>query len=161
MKIRIGGEGLGLISKRDLLEAWQQYITKGYEWTLWFNPSFRAPTSYEIAKKRLKWFFKYLNSENELYVPNFIRCWAFYERQGGSNGVHIHAFIDRIDPKHSGVIQDKARKYFGEMSLVEPYDASRGASYYLARKINTSRLIAYEFYVINSKIRNISSCITA
>ncbi|MFZ2384645.1 MAG: hypothetical protein WBE75_00340 [Candidatus Omnitrophota bacterium] len=160
MKIRIEEESLELIRKRKLLEAWQQYITEGYEWTLWFNVSFRIPTSDKVAKKRFKWFLKYLNTENELYVPNFVICWVFYERQDTSNGVHIHALIDRIDSKHSEVIQAKARKYFGEMSKVEPYDPFRGASYYLAGKINTSRLVACERYVISSKTRNISLSIT-
>lgn len=154
MRIKIGEDNRQASENRGLLEARQQYLTEGHDWTLFFNVSFRKITSYEIAKKRFKWFFKYLNTEEEEYFKGYITCYVFYERQNTfRGGVHIHALVDRIPPEASDIIQMKARKYFGQMSVVMPYDSSRGASYYLARKIDTDKLVEYEFYVINSKIR--------
>lgn len=153
MKINIG-ENLVVNKKQIIVEEYVKYFTKDYKWTLFFNGTFRKYTSYEIANRRFMWFFKYLNKENERYFTDYIRCLVFHEKSNALRGnVHIHALIDRIDPKHSNMIHNKARKYFGELSVVKPYDSSRGAAYYLANKIDTDKLVNYKFCVINSKIR--------
>jgi len=153
MKIRIG-EHIRVDKKTLMIEEYQKYIRESCQFTLFFNASFRKPVTYEQAKKRFKLFFKYLNGNEQIYFKNYIHCWVFYEKQNTSRrGVHIHALIDRIPPKYAKAIQKEARRHFGEMSEVTPYDDTRGAVYYLARKIFNPKLEEYEFYVINSKVR--------
>ena len=152
MKSRIGTDFA--TNKKRIEEEYGKYLSEFAEWTLFFNVSFQRTSSYGWAKKRFKWFFKYLNTENEIFFSNYVRCWVFYERHNTSRGsVHIHALIDRVRPEQAEVIQKKARSYFGEWSKVEPYDPTRGAAYYVAKKINNPKLLEYEFYVINSKLR--------
>jgi len=100
------------------------------------------------------WFLKYLNKENEIYLKDRLKCFVFYEKSDTLKcGVHIHALIDSIDPKYSEIIDAKSKKFFGELSVVKPYDSSLGAAYYLAKKVGTEKLVNYEFRVIHSKVR--------
>ena len=154
MKMKIG-DSLSVSKRQAIIEAYQKYFTQGYEWKLFFNVSFWRETSYEAARKKFKRFFKYLNTNEIMYFNNFIRCWVFYEEQNTSRGgVHIHALIDRINPDYVNAIQEKAMRFFGKELKVEVYDSSRGAAYYLAKKIDSPKLVQYEFYIVNSKVRH-------
>ncbi|MCP4653607.1 MAG: hypothetical protein GY858_09550 [Candidatus Omnitrophica bacterium] len=153
MKIKLE-DNLAWNKRQIILEAYRRYLLGDYEWTLFFNANFRKFVSYETAKKEFKRFIKYLNKNDEIYFDSFVRCLVFYERHSTSSaGIHIHALIDRIDPKHAEIINNKAKKFFGGTSLVEGYNPLGGASYYLIKKIGTKDLVAQEFYIINSKVR--------
>jgi len=152
MRFRMG-EKLAISKEQELLEEYVRQLTQ-HELTLFVNISFRKFVHHEYAIKRFKRFFKYLNTDSEMLFSNYIRCWVFFEKhKTDRGGIHIHALVDRINPKHASIIQAKARRLFGEWSVVEPYDSSRGAAYYLAKKIIVDKTLEYEFYVINSKVR--------
>ncbi len=146
------------IGDRLLLNTYVDLFKRQGEWTLFFNVSFRKAASYEWAKKRFKWFLKYLNTKERSFYANFVRCLVFYERHDTTSGsIHIHALIDRISPWDATAVNTRARKYFGEWSDVRAYDSARKGVEYFARKIGSSKLVEYEFYVINSKVRTVET----
>jgi len=80
------------IGDRLLLNTYVDLFKRQGEWTLFFNVSFRKAASYEWAKKRFKWFLKYLNTKERSFYANFVRCLVFYERHDTTSGsIHIHA----------------------------------------------------------------------
>jgi len=153
MKTKLGDNSLIVLSQKQIEEYAEWFDSLG-EWTLRANISFRRISSYDWAKKRLKWFFKYLNKAEERYFDKRVKALVFYEKQNTSrSGIHIHALIEGIDSKFAEIIQEKAKAYFGEYSCILPYDPTLGFKYYVAKKVGTQKLVEYDLYIINSKIR--------
>jgi hypothetical protein len=131
---------------RDLLER--------SHWDLWVTITFRKERFVKSAERAFKSFLKKLNKPGEYYFDKFIKCWVFYELDVAGDRVHIHSLISGIDKSLSSELEEKCCEHFGN-SEVEPYDYNHegSAMHYLARKIGSYRLVHYDFYKINSKLR--------
>ncbi len=132
--------------------AWKEFVER-IKPDLWVTITFRKTTSRNVAIKRFKWFFKFLNKPGIIYYNKFILCWVYFEEIKG-DGYHIHAFIKGIDPLLASILEKECNEAFGS-SEVKPYDHSRiiyPASEYVADKciINSDNLIPFK---INSRLR--------
>lgn len=123
---------------------------------IYFSTTSRVKMLQVSAEKRFKYFFKHLNSSEEIFFKKFVLCWTFFDKADSRGSVHIHSLIKGIDPSLAVLLQKKCKSFFGQ-SDIRPYDHSlpkhRSASHYLAEKVVRDELDHYDFYKINSKLR--------
>ena len=136
---------------KALIEGFNRLITRETP-DLFVTVTFAKQTSSLLAKKKFKWFFKYLNTKDKRFFQKTIKTWILLEKEGFRRGVHIHAFIRGIDPKLAEALERKCDRFFGK-SRVVPYDPEKNASYYLSRKYSSNALEDYDYCKINSRIR--------
>jgi hypothetical protein len=136
-------------SNVELQSAFKVFL-EDFPGDMWMTITFRRALSEATAKKRLKYFFKHLNTPQEIFFDKFVRLWAFYENNIGNDGVHIHALIGGIKPELANALQDKCHIVFGESKVVGKH---QGVTSYLGRKYNTSSLNNFDLLHINSKLR--------
>jgi len=143
-----------MMDKRKLVEVFQKFLDM-QNYDLCLTITFRNKTGLELAKKQFKYFFKYLNTKEEMIFDSFFIGWVFFEKEN-RGGVHIHAIISGISPSKASILEKRCRDYFGESKVV-PYDLSRpthkSMSRYLAEKYVTDDLEFFDFMRINSRIR--------
>lgn len=137
------------MNKKRLKESFKEFL-QIKDWTIWMTITFRTPKNALEAEKRFKHFFKYINTPNQQFFSNFIYAIVFYEKENLRNGVHIHALADRIKSDYSALLEKNCRKTFGE-SIVKPFHL--GVSNYLCEKYTSSTLDHFDFYKINSRLR--------
>lgn len=109
----------------------------------------------EAAEKKFVKFFERLNRPTKYYFKGYIKCWVFYEKRPWGKGVHIHSLIKGINPSFAKMLEKKCQRKFGR-SKIEPYISGKGATGYLGRKYESLRLVHWDNYPINSKLRKFS-----
>ena len=140
-----------MISKHELALNWREFLNKE-QWDLFVTITFRKRKLVTGAVKAFKHFFKYVNTFAEPLFKKFIQCFVVFEKEDSRGGVHIHTFIKGINPFHTNKLEKNLKNIFGQSNVV-PYDPNRGASFYLAKKVNTSNSVHYDYFKINSRSR--------
>lgn len=140
-----------MISKHELALNWREFLNKE-QWDLFVTITFRKRKLVIGAVKAFKHFFKYVNTFAEPLFKKFIRCFIVFEKEDNRGGVHIHTFIKGINPSHANKLEKNLRSVFGQSKAVS-YDSKKGASFYLAKKLGLSNSVHYDYFKINSRLR--------
>lgn len=134
--------------------AWKEFIER-LRPDLYVTITFRTITSRDMAIKRFKRFFKFLNKPNKIFYNKFTLNWVYFENKIEGEGYHLHALVKGIVPLLAPDLENECSRVFG-LSKVVPYDHSRviyPASEYLADKcayFNSDNLKPFK---INSRFR--------
>jgi len=139
------------MDKQRLVDGWVEFIDRG-RWDLFVTITFRESKTSGVAKRMYKHFFKHLNSQEKVFFKRLIYSIEIYEKDNYRDGVHIHSFINGINPKYAKDLERICTDRFGS-SRIEPYCPGRGANYYLSSKLASSRLVDYDSHKINSRYR--------
>lgn len=140
-----------MLDKHKVVEEWSEWLSKE-EWDLFVTITFRQSKAVFIALKLFKRFFKYLNNITKGFFSKYIKCWVYFEKDEDRKGVHIHSLVKGIHPSMAVALEQECNKFFGQSKVV-PYDAEKGARYYLANKHRGPRLEHFDYYKINSAKR--------
>lgn len=122
---------------------------------LYITITFRTPTSKYGTIRRIKLFFKFINSSDQVFYSKFLLGWFFFENSIKSEGYHVHGLIKGIDPYLASSLERRCNLSFG-LSKVLIYDNNRinyPASEYLADKYVFYNYDDLEFFRINSRFR--------
>jgi len=115
-------------------KVWGEWLGS-FQWDIFGTFTFRHPIGLKGAKKRFMRFMKRI-------CPS-----AFYffvqEPNSADRGVHIHTLAGNTDIAAPLKVMDAWNRYDG-ISRIVPYDAHKGASYYLAKNITSDR-VDWEF----------------
>ena len=153
MKITIGE------AVNPRVDAYVKYLSELREWTLFINATFWKATSASAAKRILIEFLENLNTRNILLVDRYCLCYAFIEKHNTpGSGYHIHALVDRINPRYANRVQCKVRREFGIRSVVYSYETGLKTKRleYLAKKIiKDTTLDNYTLFKVNCKHRKV------
>ncbi|MFC1752678.1 hypothetical protein ACFL96_04705 [Thermoproteota archaeon] len=133
---------------------WKKFVER-IEPDLFVTITFRTFTSQNMAIKRFKSFFKFLNKPDRIFYNKFILSWVYFENRVKGEGCHIHALIKGVDTFLASILENKCKKAFGS-SKVKPYDHNIvicPASEYLADKCVNYNSDNLKFFKINSRFR--------
>ena len=120
-------------------------IVDRYKWTHFLTITNRYIINVDQFIKKYKYFFKHLDkSYYSKYTMHFVVCEPFIK-----NHYHIHSLITNL--VNTKTLNILCNNTFG-MSLIQEYDETRNAKYYLANKCNNDK-VEWDFYKINSKHR--------
>lgn len=140
------------MNNNEIVNGWVEFIDQR-NWDIFLTITFRRITRSPLALKSFKWFFKHLNTTTEEYFRKFIYTLIFFENNPERSGVHIHAFIEGISPSTIKLLEKKCTDFFG-LTDVKVYDPIKGGKFYLSKKIIDRNLDDYNYYKINSRLRN-------
>ncbi|MFA5399813.1 MAG: hypothetical protein WC359_05190 [Dehalococcoidia bacterium] len=118
------------INLTDTKNEWAKFLN-GFEWHWFFTLTFDKKVSDDLAYKQ---FFRWKN-----WIKSSVGHRIFYliiperPKYKGDN-THIHGFLNGVENEKPYIWRRKWEAMAG-FSRIQPYDSSRGASYYLADKI--------------------------
>lgn len=137
--------------RKQLIRAFKSFLNKD-KYDLWITITFRNATNMEDAEKKVRYFFKYLNTKYTQYFEKFIRGWFFFEKDDDRNGVHVHAIVQRIPQVFMSEIEVKCNSSseLGNTVVKKMHDK---VIPYLAFKYNTEKLEDFKPFKINSRPR--------
>ena len=134
----------------DLKKTFEDYLSTSITDDLWLTITFRNPR-YDIgALKSLKHFFKNLNTPLLKFYRNSLRMWVFVEKNPSEPGFHTHLLVKNFDKNLVKPLEKKCASAFGN-SLAQMGDCHTLG--YLSDKYANDRLVHYDYWRINSKIR--------
>lgn len=140
-----------------LRRAWSDWIGK-FKPDLYVTITFTEEIAMELALKRFKQFFAYLNNRRFVFFEKLITCWVIFEKNDTRKGYHIHALIKGIDPTLAPRLEHLCHHAFG-LSKVEGFDYSiqpYSAVNYIVDKHIYKYCGSLMYYEINSKYRKAS-----
>lgn len=123
---------------------------RSFKWDLFLTITFRKETSYITAVKKLKYFFKRLNTKETFFFNRYVCTYVFFEENPGRRGVHIHCLLRGINPSSAYLLERKCLEFFGN-SQVRPYDEEDNAAKYLAKKYGSKYLRGFDLIKISAK----------
>ncbi|MFC1510152.1 hypothetical protein ACFL49_00640 [Candidatus Omnitrophota bacterium] len=135
----------------DLKNEMNALITRE-RWDLFITITFSRSVSSFNAKKRFKYFFKHVNTEDKMFFTKYVKTWVFFEKDGYRNGVHIHSLLSGISENEAVLLEIRCKEVFGQCKVLA-YRPNERASYYLACKYPLGVLADYDFLKINSRLR--------
>ena len=141
-----------MISSERLTVALEKDIEARGPWEHWGTVAPRAVTGLAGARRALKQFFSHLNTKERIFFRKYVICYVFYDTHRTRPGVHVHFFLRGIMPFYAPEVEKRLLKELGQ-AKVKPYILGGGAARYVAKKYVTGRLLNFELYRINSRLR--------
>lgn len=140
-----------MINDNQLVTAFGELV-EAQRWDIFLTATFRRSIWSIEARRTFRHFFKHLNTESMIFYEKFILALTVFEKNVDRSGVHIHSFIQGINPSYATPLEKRCRAFFGDSKAL-PYDPTKGAKFYVGRKYASSQLDDFDFLRVNSKLR--------